>query len=166
MRGRSDPLAYARRTRPSTTLESGDRVAAKETKERLHLLEDRDHDLQLEKVVGHVLRYGSLVSVTIVVVGIALMAWSALFRSQGLPAVPTAGYAAPFRSPAGLLADLRAGDPSATISVGLMVLIATPVIRVASTVVYFLLHRDKPYLAITSFVLLVLIAGFLVGSEG
>jgi uncharacterized membrane protein len=127
---------------------------------------EKGRDPELEKVVGYVLRYGSLVSVTIILVGVALMAWSALLRSQGLPPVPRAGYDAPLRSPSGLLADLRAGDPSAVISVGLMVLIATPVLRVASTVIYFLFKRDKVYLAITSFVLLVLIAGFFIGAEG
>ncbi len=160
-------MAYVRRARSAAKPKSGERVAPKETRERLRVLGgESGRGVPLERVVGRVLRYGSLVSVALILMGIASMAWSTRFGSQGLPSVPKAGDAAPFHDPAGLLAGLQSGDPSAVISAGLLVLIATPVIRVASTVVYFLLHRDKPYLAITSFVLLVLIAGFLIGSEG
>ncbi len=59
---------------------------------------------------------------------------------------------------------LGAGTPIALINLGMLVLIITPVARVASTVVFFFSKRDLPYLAITGYVLLVLLAGLLLGA--
>ncbi len=106
------------------------------------------------------LRYGSLLSTAIILVGVAVLAWSS--RSEPL----AVGYRPAVHTPAQLLAGLRGSDPLAIVSLGLLVLIATPVARVASTVVYFLWKRDRVYLAVTGFVLLVLLAGFIVGSSG
>jgi uncharacterized membrane protein len=120
-------------------------------------------DPALDRVVGTVLRVGSTVAVVLILGGVLLMLWAALFQSRPLPSVPRPGYTEPARGLDALLAASR-GDPSAIISMGLMVLIATPVLRVASTVVYFLLKRDWTYLAVTGFVLLVLVVGLLMGA--
>ncbi len=124
----------------------------------------RGRPIRLEQVVGRVLRYGSLLSVALIAVGVVLMAASGSFGSLGIPQSSSGELRPPVHSMVGLLAGLQGGDPSALVSLGLLVLIATPVARVATTVVYFLFRRDRLYLAITSFVLLVLIAGFLLGA--
>jgi len=49
---------------------------------------------------------------------------------------------------------------------GLLVLIATPVLRVALSVVGFALQRDWVYVGLTVLVLLVLLGSFLVGKAG
>ncbi|MFN3286535.1 MAG: DUF1634 domain-containing protein [bacterium] len=68
---------------------------------------------------------------------------------------------------ASLLRDLRAGAPTALVQVGLLVLILTPVLRVAATVVFFAAERDWPFVAITSTVLALLSLGLLgLGVEG
>jgi uncharacterized membrane protein len=58
------------------------------------------------------------------------------------------------------------GDPLAVIALGLLVLIATPVLRVAVSIVTFALERDWVYVAITTLVLCILIASFLLGAGG
>jgi uncharacterized membrane protein len=54
----------------------------------------------------------------------------------------------------------------AVVAFGLLILLATPVLRVAISIVLFLTRRDATYAAITSAVLAVLIASFLLGKAG
>ena len=53
--------------------------------------------------------------------------------------------------------------PSAIISLGLLLLIATPVFRVAFSVLLFVLEKDHLYTVITLFVFCVLIISFMLG---
>lgn len=54
----------------------------------------------------------------------------------------------------------------AVMTLGLLVLIATPVLRVIASVVLFALQRDWRYVGITSTVLAVLLTAFLLGKAG
>ncbi len=160
-------MAYASKVKSSGGLRKQEEAAPKDSEGRLQVIPAEGADgLRLEEAVGYVLRYGSFLSVGIILVGVVLMLWAFFFNGQPLPGVPKPGDSASLEGLSGLLSGLRAKDPSTVISLGLLVLIATPVIRVATTVVYFFFKRDRMYLAITTFVLLVLIAGFLVGAEG
>lgn len=68
---------------------------------------------------------------------------------------------------ASLVRELRAGAPTALIQMGLLVLILTPVLRVAATVVFFAAERDWPFVAIASTVLALLSLALLgLGAEG
>ncbi len=58
------------------------------------------------------------------------------------------------------------GRPYAVIGLGLLVLIATPVVRVAATLVGFIRAKDPPYIAITAIVLTVLLLSFALGKAG
>lgn len=58
---------------------------------------------------------------------------------------------------------LAAGDPAALIALGLLMLIATPIMRVAASVVLYALEGDYRYVAITLFVLGVLVLGMWLG---
>ncbi len=167
MKGRSDRLAYARKARSAAMPGGSSGVLLEEAVELQGAVEpDSGRGPRLEEVVGRVLRYGSLLSITIMLAGIALTVGSALLGGSSTLSAPMVLSPTPYHDPASLLGGVSVGDPFAVISLGLLVLIATPVIRVASTVVYFLIRRDRVYLAITSFVLLVLIAGFLIGAKG
>jgi uncharacterized membrane protein len=53
--------------------------------------------------------------------------------------------------------------PFALIAAGLLLLIATPVVRVARSVVFFAAQRDWRYVAVTLSVLAVLAGSFVVG---
>ena len=61
-----------------------------------------------------------------------------------------------------LPARLTALEPAAIAQLGLLTLLATPVARVAVAVVAFALERDRLYAAITTAVLLILLAGIFV----
>ncbi|HEY5079820.1 MAG TPA: DUF1634 domain-containing protein, partial [Opitutaceae bacterium] len=70
------------------------------------------------------------------------------------------------RSAAWLLAGLRHADGQAIIVAGLLVLIATPVLRVAVSVVAFWRERDRAFVAIATLVLLLLALSFSLGRAG
>ncbi len=62
-----------------------------------------------------------------------------------------------------VLHGVLAGRGEAVIALGLLVLIATPVVRVAVSILAFRAERDRTYVAITSGVLLLLILSFVLG---
>ena len=62
----------------------------------------------------------------------------------------------------GMLAGLGALRPIALAQAGLLVLVATPVIRVAVSLVAFVLERDRLYAAVTAAVLGLLLLSLLV----
>ncbi len=55
------------------------------------------------------------------------------------------------------------GKPYAIIGLGMLLLMATPVVRVALSVVFFLMQKDWLYVAITVFVLTVLLLSLVTG---
>jgi uncharacterized membrane protein len=55
------------------------------------------------------------------------------------------------------------GNAEAIVQLGLLLLIATPVARVAFTLVAFALQRDRTYVCITTIVLALLLYGLLLG---
>ena len=61
---------------------------------------------------------------------------------------------------------LLALKPYSIIVLGLLVLIAIPVMRVAVSVVAFVMERDWLYVWITAFVLIVLLLSFAIGEAG
>lgn len=114
---------------------------------------------QIEYIVSHVLRYGVLLSFLVVMLGSVL-----LFVEGGQTvAVRLTGAPLP-HSPAEVIAGLLRFDPKSIIDFGLMLLIATPVMRVAVSVIAFLVEEDFVYTLITLFVLLVLLASFFLGA--
>ncbi len=62
-----------------------------------------------------------------------------------------------------LLGAARRGDPAAYLSLGLLVLLATPVLRVAGALAVFALERDRRYVLVTAAVLAVMGVGVLLG---
>ena len=66
----------------------------------------------------------------------------------------------------GIWHEARTDKPFAVIDTGLVILILTPVFRVATSVVLFLRERDRLYVGITLFVLCMLILSFALGKAG
>jgi uncharacterized membrane protein len=62
-----------------------------------------------------------------------------------------------------LPAALLRGSPAAFLSLGLLVLLATPVLRVAGALVIFALERDRRYVLVTAAVLAIMALSVLVG---
>jgi uncharacterized membrane protein len=113
------------------------------------------NDRESDAVLGRVLQVGVLLSAAIVLVGgiLFLMAsgsGSPDFRHfHGEPAV--------YRSVDDILRGALRFGPRALVQLGLLVLIATPVARVAFSLVAFVRQRDGTYVAITALVLALLL---------
>lgn len=113
---------------------------------------------RLETIVAYVLRYGVLISFAIMLVGSAL-----LFAEGGQNTGVRLNGAAIPQDPGAVLVSASHLDPRGIIDVGLMFLIATPVLRVAVSVIGFLMEEDFVYTAATLFVLTMLLASFFLG---
>ena len=127
---------------------------------------------RMELAISVVLRWGVLASGVVILIGILAFALThrtgyaqvpphdlrdllAYHQSRGPGFFPTAVHE--------VLAGAVAGKPYAVIAFGIILLIATPVVRVAMSVLFFLAQRDWLYVAITLFVLAVLVGSLFTG---
>ena len=69
------------------------------------------------------------------------------------------GEASPLRSVRATFLGAVHGDPRAIVQLGLVLLIATPVARVALTLAAFAAQRDRLYVGMTALVLVLLLFG-------
>ncbi len=113
-------------------------------------------DDAVEHFLGRLLRAGVLLATGLVLAGAAgyLLRYGHAHPSYGR----FVGEPEDLSHPAGILRAALAGRARGLIQLGLLVLVATPVLRVASSLVAFLLQRDRTYMALTAFVLLLLLA--------
>lgn len=102
--------------------------------------------------VASLLRSGAILALLLMVAGLGLA-----YATGG--SVLSPGSLAG-RSVAGAL---RSGGPSALILAGLIVLVLTPVARVGASFAMFTMARDRPFMAITALVLVLLAGTVLVG---
>ncbi len=110
-------------------------------------------------VISWILQGGVITSSALIVIGLLLLPT----RPGGLEVHRVLNFP---RTLADVWAGLLIMRPQAIIVVGLLLLIATPVIRVAVSVVAFALERDRLYVVITLAVLTILILSFLLGKGG
>jgi uncharacterized membrane protein YfcA/uncharacterized membrane protein len=110
-------------------------------------------------IIGWILQGGVLISAAVILFGVILL----LVRSGG--ATPAALVNYPHSLP-GLVRALSAFQPQAVITLGLVLLIATPVVRVATSIVAFALEHDYRYVVITLVVLLILLYSLFFGDRG
>jgi len=132
-----------------------------EAREVVRPAPSRWSDTKVDQWIGRLLQAGVLAAAAVVLAGaVALLA-----RSGGAPA--DFRHFHPERSTLDGLAPIVRGalrlDSAAVVQLGLVLLIATPVARVALTVVVFVLKRDRLYVAITLLVLCLLLYGLLWG---
>jgi len=117
--------------------------------------ESQHVDEQLFAVVlGRVLRAGVITAATIVLAGGAIYLW----KRGGSPTDYRVfrGEPVDLRSIRGMWADAAAGNEKGLIQLGLLVLIATPVVRVLCSVAGFARERDWTYVTVTLVVLALL----------
>ncbi len=113
----------------------------------------------VETLVSIVLRTGVALSASIICLGLALLISKGVFTNE-----MRIDAAIPYpRSLATLYSGLLALDPASIISLGLLALIATPITRVAVSIVAFAIERDWRYVAMTALVLAILVAGIMMG---
>jgi uncharacterized membrane protein len=116
---------------------------------------------EVEQLVGRLLQLGVLLAATIVMLG-----GTALLARYGRQPADFRTFRdepSQLRSLAGIVRGALAFDSRAVIQLGLVLLIATPVARVALTLGAFLLQRDRLYAALTALVLLLLTYGLVWG---
>jgi uncharacterized membrane protein len=119
--------------------------------------ESRWTDHEVEQIVGRLLQIGVLIATVVVLIGGAM-----LIATHG-------GDVASFRVFRGESSTLRSVsaaargaftlDPRGMVQLGLVLLIATPVARVALTLGAFVLQRDRLYVVLTTVVLVLLLFG-------
>jgi uncharacterized membrane protein len=115
-------------------------------------------DPQMEVMMGRLLQVGVLLASAVVLIGGVLY----LHAQHG--SIPN--YRS-FSSEPAKLRQLRdmgqgiaTGDPATIIQLGILLLIATPVARVAFALVAFAIERDRLYVAVSLIVLAVLLFSF------
>ena len=120
-------------------------------------------DQEMEIEIGAMLRFGVTLAAVVVLVG-------AILYLRNAPAA-TADYAhfhampQRLRTVAGVLRGVSHLDSTSVIQLGILVLIATPVARVAFCVWGFARQRDRMYVRISSLVLLILIYSLVAGGR-
>jgi uncharacterized membrane protein len=118
-------------------------------------------DHTVEQLIGRLLQIGVGISAAVVMLGGAL-----LLAAHGgdIPVyTPFRGEPAELTTLTGIIRGAMAADPRAIIQLGLLLLIATPMLRVAFTWVAFLIQRDRTYVLITTVVLALLLYGLIFG---
>ena len=116
-------------------------------------------DKPLEIVIGHTLRVGVIAAAVLVLTGGVYY----LIETANTPADYHTFYPAAKHSLdlSAIVQNALALNSLGVIQVGLLVLIATPIVRVILSVVAFALERDLLYVAVTVIVLAVLLYSFL-----
>ncbi len=110
----------------------------------------------MTKSIGWILQIGVMLSAALILLGIALLPT----RPGGLSPERVLIFPQTLSLLASELLVLR---PQAVITLGLLLLIATPVVRVAASIVAFALEGDRRYVVITSVVLLILLFSLFLG---
>jgi uncharacterized membrane protein len=112
-------------------------------------------DLRLEKMVAVLLRTGVLLAAAVVLGG--GMCYVMQHGSEAAGDHSFHGVAAEYRIPRGILTAAAQGDCRGIIQLGLLLLIATPVMRVGLSLVGFAVERDRTYMVVTAIVLAILL---------
>lgn len=117
-------------------------------------------------VIGDVLRYGVTMSSVLLAIGaIMILAGDKSTNFPGtLSQLVSTGYGRPTLNFAKLAFEVASFNPLFIVQLGLLMLLATPIVRVAASIFLFAAERDMTYVAVTVFVLAVLLfATFVVG---
>lgn len=117
------------------------------------------NDVDIESIMGRLLRAGVLLSATVVLAGSVLYlaergsSLSDHHKFRGEPASLT--------YPAQIIAESMDLKSDALIQLGLILLILTPVARIVFSIIGFLLERDYLYVGIGLLVLGIIVASYL-----
>jgi uncharacterized membrane protein len=119
-------------------------------------------DQKVETILGNVLRTGVIVSAVVVLIGAVIYLSHHAANSPDYRSFK--GEPIELRSVAGILKAARAMSGRGIIQLGLLLLIATPVMRVLLSFFSFIKQRDKPYVVITLIVFIVLMYSIFMGT--
>ena len=116
-------------------------------------------DPRVQQVIGNLLRAGVLLAALVTLIGgIVYLAR----HGQALPSYHSfRAQPSDLRHPGGIVRDALADRGSGIIALGLILLVATPVSRVAVTAIAFALERDRTYVVVALIVLALLLGSLL-----
>jgi uncharacterized membrane protein len=123
---------------------------------------------QVELLISNLLRAGVVVSMALIVLGTVVMFTrnpSYFTQAAELQPLITPGMKFP-HTLRDLLAGLRQLHGEAIVTLGLLVLIATPVVRVAVSIFAFIYQGDRVFVLITTTVLCLLLLSLFLGRAG
>lgn len=115
----------------------------------------------IELVIGKLLRICVIATAVVVVVGAAIYLPGAMHVHVSYAKFH--GEPAAFRSVAGILRDAATGDGLAIVESGMLLLVLTPILRVAFSALAFLYEKDYLYVGLTLLVLGLLLFSLLAG---
>jgi uncharacterized protein len=118
-----------------------------ETKQSQEINQSKDYT---SNIVGWILQGGVLLSAAIILIGLLMLP----FYAKGLSLNELLSFPRTFSQ---IWAGLQVLQPQSIIALGLLLLIATPILRVAVSIVTFALERDVRFVVITALVLGILI---------
>ena len=126
-----------------------------------HAPPPRVSDDAVEQFIGRLLQIGVLVAAAVTLAGGILL----VAQHGRSPADYGTFRGEPYylRSLTGVLRAALSMDSRAIVQLGLVLLIATPIARVAFTLIAFALQRDRVYVGVTLLVLALLLFGLLFG---
>lgn len=116
-------------------------------------------DVRLEKWVAVVLRSGVLIAAAVVLGGGLCYVIQHASDSPGDHAFH--GVPEQYRVPRQIVAGAFHGDCLGIIQLGLLLLIATPVVRVGLSLAGFAVERDRTYIIVTAIVLAILLVSLI-----
>ena len=122
----------------------------------------------VDPAISRLLRGGVLVSIAVVLIGLV---FTFIHHPQYVTSKTALGEltdaSAKYPHTIGdVLQQIRDGRGQAMVLLGLLLLIATPVARVAFSIVAFALEKDRLYVGITVVVLALLLLSFALGANG
>jgi uncharacterized membrane protein len=121
-----------------------------------------------EVAISMLLRIGVVVSVAVIVAGLIVSfgRHRAYRVSSGVRDQILHGHSQFPHTIGALISGLAAGQGQALVALGLLLLLLTPIARVAVSIVAFVYQRDRTYVFIAGFVLAVLVTSFFLGKAG
>ena len=122
----------------------------------------------VDTAISRLLRGGVVISMAIVLAGMVI---TFVHHPDYISSKPALGQltavAQSFPHNAGdVLQGLKHARGQALVTLGLLMLNATPVARVALSIIIFAIERNRLYVAITTAVLLLLVTSFMFGAAG
>lgn len=125
-------------------------------------MKDKWTDQKVEFLVGTILRTGVMISAFVVLIG------GILYLIQNGSQLPDyhvfRGEPSDLRSLQGIFQDALSFHSRGVIQFGILLLMATPVVRVAFSLLAFGLEADRTYMIVTAIVLVLLIYSLMGGT--
>jgi len=122
---------------------------------------DERRDYRIEQIIGRLLQLGVLLAAAVVLIGGVMLLVQ--YGSHVAAFQVFRGESAALSSLTGIVRGVLHADSRAIVQLGLLLLIATPVARVALTLGAFAIQRDRLYVITTSIVLALLLYGLIWG---